>query len=186
MKGHIFQMFEGFVKRRWGGALLDELYISAQIPEDSLPFLRPVSYPDQYLLRMISSLASKTGVSIDSLVYEYGKYLVPDLIQMYPVVTSGMTSAIELLQAVDRIHVSEVKKLYPDASPPDIRVSEWNESKREGVLTYNSPRHLCRLVEGVLDGIADWYKEKITYQKTHCLKKGDPYCVYLFSIQKRR
>ncbi|MBI2608077.1 MAG: heme NO-binding domain-containing protein [Deltaproteobacteria bacterium] len=184
MKGHIFQLFEIFVKEKHGEMVLDELYNETSIPENVIPFLKPLTYPDEYLLGMISALSSKTGLSVDQIVYDYGKHLVPGLLEMYPQLIKSIHSTSGILKRVEHIHVTEIMKLYPDATPPDIKLKEWDESKQEGVLTYCSPRHLCRLVDGVLDGLADRYKEKITYHQTHCMNKGDKECVYKISIIK--
>ena len=72
-------------------------------------------------------------------------------------------SSFELLEKVDSfIHV-EVKKLYPDASPPALKCTKYNDKTME--LIYASPRCLGDVAEGLIQGCAAYYGDKLHVQR---------------------
>lgn len=76
---------------------------------------------------------------------------------------STLPSSFDMLQKVDSfIHV-EVKKLYPDASPPDFKCTIFTYTTME--LIYESPRCLGDVAESLIQGCAGYYGEKLHVQR---------------------
>ena len=44
-------------------------------------------------------------------------------------------------------------------------------------MGYDSPRKLCRLAQGFMEGAGDYYKETVTVEHRQCMHDGDPECV---------
>ena len=90
-------------------------------------------------------------------------YLFAELIAAYPQWIEGLNSSFDMLQKVDGfIHV-EVRKLYPDASPPAFKCSRYTDTTME--LIYESPRCLGDVAEGLIQGCAAYYGDKLHVQR---------------------
>ena len=45
------------------------------------------------------------------------------------------------------------------------------------LLLYKSERKLCDLLEGLIDGVAEHFNEKISYKHVKCMKENDDNCI---------
>ena len=175
MKGVIFNLLENLIVAKFGDEILEEIYDEAQFSVDAPPFVGSQTYPDSDLFAMVTLLSEKTNLPVDDLVYEFGKYMFPVLADKYPVFLDNVNSPLEFLKSVnDIIHV-EVKKLFEEANPPTIKVEEINHNQAK--LRYKSERKLCKLVEGLLDGVVDYFGQKISYTHQQCMKDGNHECI---------
>ena len=78
----------------------------------------------------------------------------------------------EFLQMVDSVIHLEERKLYKDAQTP--RFIYKDPAPDRLVIQYVSKRKLCHFMEGLIEGVADFYKSPIQYKQTRCaLKEGD-------------
>jgi hypothetical protein len=64
---------------------------------------------------------------------------------------------------VDSFIHREVKKLYPGAKPPKFECHKQSDSRLE--LIYESPRCLGDVAEGLIQGCAAYYGEKILVKR---------------------
>jgi len=175
MKGVIFNLLENLIVNKFGDKILEEIYAAAHFSLDAPPFVGPEIYPDSDLFAMVTLLSEKTNLPVDDLVYEFGKYMFPVLADRHPVFLDNINSPIEFLKSVnDVIHI-EVKKLFEGANPPIIKVEDVNH--RQVKLYYSSERKLCKLVEGLLDGVADYFGRKISYSHQQCMRDGARECI---------
>ena len=85
------------------------------------------------------------------------------------------------LLSVDHLIHVEVRKLFPDAGVPHF---EYHEQLPDRLtMVYQSPRKLCKLAEGLIDGSAKHFNQ--AYHLTHdvCMHKGDDCCHLLVTLQ---
>ena len=175
MKGVIFNLLESLIVDKFGDEILEEIYAEAHFSADVPPFGGPESYPDSDWFAMATLLSEKMNLPVDDLVYELGKYMFPVLADRYPVFLDNLRSPLEFLKSVnDVIHV-EVDKLFEQSNPPLIKVEDVNHNKAR--LRYYSERKLCKLVEGLLDGVADYFGQKISYSHQQCMRDGARECI---------
>ena len=64
---------------------------------------------------------------------------------------------------VDGFIHGEVKKLYPDASPPTYKSTNYTDNSME--VIYQSPRCMGDVAEGLIQGCAAYYGEKILVRR---------------------
>ena len=173
MKGQIFNVFEKLVTEKWSEALLEELYVDANIPEERLPFVGPLTYPDEWLIALVVALSKRTEIPVPDLVRAFGRYAFPHLAKRFPGFVESAPDACTFLRSVDGVIHVEVKKLDREAILPRVVIED-----RDGhiVLRYHSDRKLCSLVEGLLDGVSDWYGEPIGQSHVACMHRGAPEC----------
>ena len=64
----------------------------------------------------------------------------------------------------------------PNAAPPALDVTEHGE---DGVhILYTSPRRLCALLVGLVQGTAAHYGERAEVEQTSCMRHGAPACTF--------
>ncbi len=175
MKGIIFNLLENLVIDKFGDEIMEEIFEEAEFSVDAPPFIATETYPVSDLVAIVALLSEKSNIPIDDLIYEFGKYMFPNLADKYPVFFKDVDSPLEFLKNVnDIIHV-EVRKIFTEANPPIVKIEDINQNK--ATLHYSSERKLCRLLEGLLDGVAIHFGKKITYNHKQCMKDGFNECI---------
>ena len=175
MKGIIFNLLESLVIEKFGDEANEEIYAECNFLGDAPPFLGPVTYEDSDLLAIVDMLSEKVNLPVDDLLYKFGKYSFPILAEKFPNFLENIDSALEFLKNVNDIIHLEVRKLLDEAHPPVIIIEETGADRAS--LHYISQRKLCRMLEGILEGVADHFKGKISYSHRQCMKDGASECI---------
>ena len=169
MHGVVFSSFRDYVTDRHGRELAD------QVLADGGAYLLSEAYPDEQLLQAIGRVAEATGRDVDDIVLEFGVFTSErTFARLYPAFFAISPSAREFLLTVEtRIH-ELVRATIPNARPPQLHVSEQGV---DGVsIIYTSPRQLCVLIRGLVQGTAAHYGETPAIEERTCMRKGDDAC----------
>lgn len=179
MKGVVFNLLEEFVTAQWGEDAYEKVLDQCPMKNGGV-FVGPETYPDADLAAIVTVACRQLGVAPDDALRAFGRFMFPRLAEKFPVFVKDHTHPRAFLKTVhDVIHV-EVRKLMPDATPPVIRWSEPND--RDLILTYDSHRGLCVLMEGLLDGTADYFKTPFGVTHARCSKHGSPTCEFALTF----
>ena len=162
MKGLIFTSFLHLVEKEYGLDMVDEL-IAESAPVSGGIYTTVGNYDHRELIAMIAVLSQKINLSVGHLTKTFGVYLFAELIAAYPQWIADLDSSFALLAKVDDFIHGEVKKLYPDASPPSFKCTHHTDTRME--VIYQSPRCMGDVAEGLILGCAAFYKEKIIVQR---------------------
>ena len=122
-------------------------------------------------------MVEATGRDVDDVVHGFGVFTgATTFTRLYPAFFAIAPSARDFLLTVEnRIH-ELVRATIPNASPPQLRVTELGT---EGVkIEYSSPRRLCVLLRGLVEGTARHYDETAEIEETACMQRGDPACTF--------
>jgi len=162
VKGMLFTSFLYLVEERYGLEMVEEI-IEEAAPASGGIYTTMGVYDHKELIDLLAVLSKKINVPVSKVTKTFGMYLFAELIAAYPQWIEGLHSSFELLEKVDSfIHV-EVKKLYPDASPPALKCTKYNDKTME--LIYASPRCLGDVAEGLIQGCAAYYGDKLHVQR---------------------
>lgn len=174
MKGLLFNLLEEAVTRAHGEGVWDAIVETAAVGG---VYTSLGSYPDEEFDRLLSSTALALGLRRDAVVRWFGHAEVPLLAERFPRFFAGHASSRTFLATMNDVHLLEVRKLYPDAEVPafDFEAREDGEM----ALGYLSPRKLCALVEGQIEGTADYFGESVTIDHRDCMQRGDPACLLI-------
>lgn len=158
MKGIIFAEFLDLVEDKFGLDVVDKML---QQSSDTGVYTSVGSYDHKALVRMIVELSHITGISTDELQRVYGASVFRSLYQTLPdsANLNHIKGCFAFLHHVEEyIHV-EVKKLYPEANPPQFEFI--NQS--EGCMTfdYSSARCLGQVCLGLIEGCAAFFDEAV-------------------------
>lgn len=164
MKGEIFNLFESFVTQGFGADSYERLYSDSQDKlETKEPFVGPGTYPDSDFLILLDKAVAMTAIPVETAVRAFGKFALPHLIGKVPQFAPPGISAKQFLMSVnDVIHV-EVRKIYRDTVLPQFDYIDTAPDKL--TMIYSSPRRLYALVEGLIEGTAEYFSTPITYER---------------------
>jgi len=179
MKGIIFNLLEEVVTQQEGEAAWDGLLEDARL-EGAYSSL--ATYPDEELTELVASASKILDMPADDVVRWFGRKAIPLLSQRFPEFFDAHASTSAFLLTLNDIIHAEVRKLYPDAELPyfEINVPE------EGVMTlaYASPRRLCSLAEGFIEGSSEHFGEHLDIKQTVCMKRGDDSCLLICTFSR--
>jgi hypothetical protein len=105
----------------------------------------------------------------------FGREAMPLLAKRYPVFFTEHRTAHSFILSVNSIIHPEVRKLYAGAHCPYFRF----EQKPDGTLqmTYDSPRQLCALAQGFIEGAGDHFRQTMNVEHVTCMHRGDAECL---------
>ncbi|MGF1690751.1 heme NO-binding domain-containing protein [Photobacterium kagoshimensis] len=156
MKGIIFTEFLDIVENTFGldvcQQMLDEAF-------DEGCYTAVGSYDHKDLVKLILTLSKITDVPATELQEVYGKAVFTQLLASLPIPINDTTSTFDFIRKVEEhIHI-EVKKLYPDATPP--RFDFISEADSIMTMDYHSARCMSHVCLGLIQGCADHFNQKI-------------------------
>jgi len=162
VKGSIFKLFEEFVTERYGldayEGLLDQTAL-----ETTEPFVGPGTYPAGDLVALLTTASANHDVTVDDLLRGLGRFAFSSLAGAVPTLMEGLDDPRTFLLGLESVIHTEVRKLYPEADPPRFTAVELGPSDLE--LRYESDLGLFSLVEGLLDGLGDWYGCRLGHER---------------------
>lgn len=147
MKGIVFTELLEMVESQQSLAVVDDMIRRAGVDG---AYTAVGTYPTEEMGRLLGALSAITGLPPARLLHAFGRHLLGRFAVGYPQFFDGVPSAFAFLERVDGyIHV-EVRKLYPDADLPTFEYERPSDDCL--VMTYQSPRGLADLAEGLIEG----------------------------------
>ena len=186
MHGLIFVTWEKYLSERFGSRLLKEYRDTIGETAATSPLVSRI-YDDATLLAGVGAACELTGLPDDTILREYGRYFM----------TNGLTSHLcaylltqvhsgrDLLLIMRDAH-AQMRRTTDAITPPLFRY-QFIRSKPNGLhLFYDSPRKLCSVLLGAIEGAAERYGEKVQIVERTCMKQGAASCSFeiVFSLSK--
>jgi Haem-NO-binding len=173
--GVIFTSLRDYLTTEHGTDLAQEVFADQPI------FLVSESYDDDILSDLVGKAAQATGREVGDVCHDFGVFTAATTFtRLYPAFFAIAPSAREFLLTVEtRIH-ELVRATIPNAAPPQLRTEEHGE---DGVrIVYSSPRRLCVLLRGLVQGTAGHYGETASIDEVTCMHRGDPSCTFEITL----
>ncbi|MCP4955852.1 heme NO-binding domain-containing protein [Photobacterium aquimaris] len=157
MKGIIFTEFISIVEQNFGLDISQQMFDDAN---DSGIYTAVGSYDHRQLIKLIISLSNITGISPSQLQQTYGRLVFPSLLKALPIPNIEADDTLSFIRKVEQhIHL-EVKKLYPDATPPKFIFN--NQTQSTMTMDYHSSRCMGHVCMGLLEGCAHYFNQSLT------------------------
>lgn len=170
MKGVIFNLLEEVVTDHHGDSVWEALLIATG---HSGVYTSLGSYADAELYDLVDAASTLTGIPVRTLLHWFGVNALPKLAKRYPDFFESAPDARSFILSVNTIIHPEVRKLYSGASCPHFHFAETAQTL---TLGYRSPRKLCDLAHGFVEGVAAHYGETVTFSQQACMHDGAPSC----------
>lgn len=178
MKGIVFTSFNEMIEEEMGITVWEKILANVK-PESMGVYTSVEDYKDDELFSLVNALAEITEIPIPQLVKYYGKYLFSVLISKYPMFTENVNDYFIFLESIENVIHKEVEKLYSNPNLPSLHCQQLDNKTLK--MKYESPRKLCHLAEGLIEGAAEHYQEKYLLKHDKCMHKGDDYCEFIIS-----
>ena len=180
MKGVVFQLLSQVVTEARGEetweSLLDRTGLDGA-------YTSLGSYPDGDLARLVEAASAALGESPEAALRWFGRQALPLLAAKDPRFLGGHRSTIPFLLTHNEVIHPEVRKIYPGA---DVPVFEFVRPDEKTLLVrYNSPRRLCALAEGLIEGAAARLGETVAMNQSKCMHRGDTHCEIRCEFERR-
>jgi hypothetical protein len=176
MHGLIFVTWEKYLAERFRGAVLGDYREAIGETPATAPLASRV-YSDDVLLAGVGTASRITGLPADTLLREFGCYFMTNGLTRHlcAYLLTQVQSGRDLLLAMHDAH--EQMGRIPDGLTPPLFQYEALQSDPHGlILAYDSPRKLCSVLLGAIEGAALRYGECVQIVEQTCMKRGDPTC----------
>jgi Haem-NO-binding len=170
MHGLIFTTFRDFITTQYGPG------IATSVHEGQPVHVLTEAYADEDFLALVQRACQVTGMEAGDLVREFGVFAGETTFpRLYPAFFAVAGGARPFLLTVEDLIHELVRATIPKATPPQLHVAPLGD---DGVqITYSSPRKLCVLLRGLVEGTARHYGEKVEIVETACMHDGAPACL---------
>jgi hypothetical protein len=169
--GLIFVSFRDYVAATHGAAIEEKVMAGKPI------YLLSEAYPDEGFTALIERACELTGLGREALLQDFGAFTAEKTFaRLYPALFDLSPSTRDFLLTVEAPIHQVVRVAIPDALPPELEVSEIGEY---GVsIVYTSPRRLCGMLRGLIEGTARHYGEAVRIEEPSCMHRGDQACLF--------
>jgi hypothetical protein len=168
MKGIVFNLLEQCVTEAHGADTWDDLLESAGVDG---AYTSLGNYDDDELTKIVAVASQRLSIAMAPMA------------KLYPEFFEGHSRPCSFIETLNEVIHPEVRKLYPGADVPVFRF----ESTTDGqvVMGYRSHRRMCAFAEGLVEGAADYFGEKVVIVQSSCMKHGDDECVLHCTFEKK-
>jgi Haem-NO-binding len=180
LKGIMFDLLEATVSGTHGAHVWDDLLETTGLTG---AYTTLGNYPDGELVALIAALAAHTGHSEPEALRWFGRSAMPRLAKAYPAFFAGHDDTRTFVGTLNDIIHPEVRKLYPGADVPAFGF----HASDDGSITirYESPRRMCALAEGLIEGAATEFGQVARIDQPDCMLRGDELCTIEVRVADR-
>src|SRR3990170_390737 len=155
MKGVVFNLLEEYIEENLGDGKYEDILDGCTLKTQE-PFVGPGTYPDEDLIAIVSETIRVAGIPLPEALRSFGMSCFHKLSEKFSGFVAPYNHPKPFLKSIESIIHVEVKKLYQDAVPPGFT---YIDSAYDSlIIQYSSKRRLCHFMEGLIDGVAGYYK----------------------------
>jgi hypothetical protein len=146
-------------------------------------YLISEAYPDDRFTALLERACEATGLDREALLCDFGIFAAENTFAgLYPALFDICSSAREFLLTVEEPIHELVRVAIPNARPPRLAVAELGVN---GVsIVYSSPRRMCALLRGLVEGTARHYGEVLHLDERTCMHRGDSACTFELHFER--
>lgn len=177
MKGIVFNILEQVVVAHHGETTWENLLDAA---DSNGVYTSLGSYPDDEMMRLVQAASDALGMPPMDVVRWFGRQAIPKFAQRYPDFFTTHASTRTFVLDLNTIIHPEVRKIYTGAQCPTFDFHNADDGAL--LIGYHSPRKLCALAHGFIEGTADYYREQVQVEHLECMHRGDERCLMRTTI----
>jgi hypothetical protein len=176
MHGLIFVTWEKYLSERFGEVLFNTYRMAIGETAATAP-LTSRTYSDNILLAGVRIASELTAMPPDTLLWEYGRHFMLNGLTSHlcAYLLTSVNNGRDLLLLMRKAH-AQMRRLPDGLTPPLFEYQATTSLQEELSLIYDSPRHLCALLWGAIEGAAQRYGQRVQVIEVSCMKHGAPIC----------
>ena len=163
MRGSMFVDFLALVEQKHGLDTVDQ--IIARLGEELSTggaYTSVGNYPHGELLAMATTLSTLKSESMEAIIGEFARHLMGEFRRLHGEYFDQADNAFDFLLSIgEQIHI-DVRKLYPDARPPEV--TGENRGDDAMYLSYRSHRPLSALALALVNETASVFDESMSVE----------------------
>jgi predicted hydrocarbon binding protein len=169
MHGLIFVSLRDYLAAEHGDATEKEV-----MAEEPFYFVSE-AYPDEQFFALVDRTCRVTRKPPEKLLRDFGVFTAEKTFaRLYPTLFSLHPTAHQFLLEIETSIHDIVRVAMPEARPPELEVSETESGSVS--IVYRSPRRLCALLRGLVEGTARHDRERVHIDELACMNRGDDAC----------
>jgi len=182
MHGLIFVTWEKFLAERFGSSLIDAYRTAIGETPATSPLASRV-YDDTTLLLGVNVACQLTGISANAILREYGRYFIINGLTSHlcAYLLTPVRNGRELLLAMRDAH-AQMRRSPDGLTPPIFGFEAMPGKNNKFALIYDSPRQLCSVLLGAIEGAGERYGETANVVERTCMKQGALVCRFEVSF----
>ncbi|MEN7341430.1 MAG: heme NO-binding domain-containing protein [Pseudomonadota bacterium] len=171
MRGTMFVEFFDHVERHHGIDVVDRIIEeSAQHTSTGGAYTSVGNYPHGELLALATALSNVCGEDLVSIIDKFAIHIMDAFKRMHPEYFE-VGNAFDFLSSVGASIHKDVRKLYPDANPPEVEASLQADGSL--LLHYRSHRPLAHLALALTRLATQMYGETIDVEIVEMSAEGN-------------
>jgi hypothetical protein len=176
MHGLIFVTWENYIAERFGDSLLHNYRAAIGETTATAPSVSRI-YDDATLIAGVQALCKLSGVPANTLLREYGRYFIMNGLTSHlcAYFLTRVHSGRELLLIMREGH-QQMRRTPDGITPPLFRYEALPNDPQGILLIYDSPRRLCPVLYGAIEGAGERYSEQVRVIERTCMKHGADAC----------
>lgn len=178
MHGLVFVTWEKYLAARFHENFINQ-YRAALDGVAPAPLLADRVYDDAALLAAVEAASNISRVPADTLLKEYGYYFITNALTRHrcAYLLSQTNNGLDLLLAMHDAH-EQMGRLPDGLTPPLFKYRRSPHDPDALIVVYDSPRQLCSVLWGAIEGAAAYYGEKAQVAEIKCMKQGNIVCEF--------
>lgn len=176
MHGLIFTTWEKYLSERFGSSFLSVYRTSIGEKPANAPLASRV-YEDAALLEGVGVASHLSRFPTDTLLREYGRYFLINGLTSHlcTYLLTQVNNGRDLLLLMRSAH-AQMGRTPESLTPPLFGYEALSMDPKGLTLIYDSPRQLCSVLYGAIEGAAERYGEKVQIVERTCMKLGAAAC----------
>jgi Haem-NO-binding len=179
VNGMMFNLLEECIQRRFDDDTWDALLEAAGAEGAYTPL---GAYPDGQIYALIEAAANAFGKPPAEIMRWFGRESAIILYNRYAEFFRRHHDTLSFLVTLNKVIHPEVRAIFPGSVTPGL--SFQRQGPTDALVEYRSARKLCCFAEGLIEGIAPYFGERVTIGRPSCRLRGDPICVFQLSIAR--
>jgi len=179
MRGVVFTEFLEMVEDVHSLEMVDTIIAEAAPPHGGA-YTAVGTYPAQEMGALVGALSRHSGQPAPELLRGFGAHIFNRFSILYPAFFEGVDDTFRFLESIESVIHIEVMKLYPDAELPSVLAERSTDNAMQP--TYRSPRCMADFAEGLIEGAAAHFGERIDIQRS--LPRGTHTPVLVFTLTR--
>ncbi|WP_440770535.1 heme NO-binding domain-containing protein [Natronorubrum sp. DTA28] len=172
MHGIILKTLQAFVVDTYGEDAWLTIQREADIEEKV--YVPVTVYPDGDVYEIVRTAGELTDQSPRTILSQYGKWVVPALLETYDLHIDDEWDGLELIANIQQFHTSLRTRDMTTLTTPRIRSERVSDHHVR--ITYDSDRKLCDVARGAIQGVAAQFDEELVAEEQTCMHEGDDAC----------
>lgn len=174
MKGIVFTEFIELMETKFGANMAEQVIMDANLPSGGV-YTRVGTYDHDEIVALVLTLSEKTGLAVPDLIQAFGTHLLRRFTVLFPAFFAELPEITDFLMKVDDYIHAEVRKLYPDATLPNLQAHLQDNGDLE--MIYKSDRMMGDLAEGLIAGAIEHFGQSHDYQRQDLDQEGEAQCI---------